>query len=255
MVVRSHDVNIDKEYAQWIAELKVRYRSAQAKAAVRVNAEKLLFNWELGRDLVQKKAEERWGAGVVEQVSLDLRREFPDADGFSTRNLSYMKQWYLFYATPSAKEKLYQLGKDIPEIKLKQTVAKLQSAEDESDIKLAQPGREMELHQAGGELGIPFPAIFAYVPWKHHVEIVTKSKSIEEALFYILKTIDGNWSRETLMNCIKADLYHTQGGAITNFAESRERSTESTQGPRPRLVWRHAHKQIVMSLTLGRPLC
>ena len=39
MVVRSHDVNIDKEYAQWIAELKVRYRSAQAKAVVRINAE------------------------------------------------------------------------------------------------------------------------------------------------------------------------------------------------------------------------
>ena len=93
MVVRSHDVNIDKEYADWIAELKVRYRSAQVKAAVRVNSEKLLFNWELGRDLVQKKAEERWGAGVVEQVSLDLRREFPDADGFSARNLWAMKKY------------------------------------------------------------------------------------------------------------------------------------------------------------------
>lgn len=69
MVVRSHDVNIDKEYAQWIADLKVRYRSAQAKADVRVNAEKLLFNWELGRDLVQKKAEERWGGGAGESGS------------------------------------------------------------------------------------------------------------------------------------------------------------------------------------------
>ena len=55
MVVRSHDVNIDKEYAEWIADLKVRYRSAQAKAAVRINAEQLVFNWELGRDLVQKR--------------------------------------------------------------------------------------------------------------------------------------------------------------------------------------------------------
>ena len=67
MVVRSHDVNIDKEYTQWIAELKVRYCSAQAKAAVRINAEQLVFNWELGRDLVIKKAEQRWGAGVVEK--------------------------------------------------------------------------------------------------------------------------------------------------------------------------------------------
>ncbi len=78
-MARSHDVHIDAEYINWIAEVKHRYRSAQVKAAVKVNAEKLLFNWLLGRDLVQKKAEERWGAGVVEQVSLDLQREFPDS--------------------------------------------------------------------------------------------------------------------------------------------------------------------------------
>ena len=112
MVVRSHDVNIDKEYTQWIAELKVRYRSAQAKAAVRINAEQLVFNWELGRDLVIKKAEQRWGAGVVEQVSLDLQAAFPESKGFSTTNLWYMKQWYLFYS--DAAEKLQQAVGELP---------------------------------------------------------------------------------------------------------------------------------------------
>ena len=65
-MVKSHDVKLDVEYAEWIAEVKHRYRSAQVKAAIKVNAEKLLWNWQMGRDLVQKKAEERWGAGVVE---------------------------------------------------------------------------------------------------------------------------------------------------------------------------------------------
>ena len=86
-IVKSHDIHIDADYADWIADIKSRYRSAQVKAAVKVNAEKLLFNWQLGRDLVQKKAEGRWGAGVVEQVSLDLKREFPNAQVFSTSNL------------------------------------------------------------------------------------------------------------------------------------------------------------------------
>ena len=54
-IVKSHDIHIDTDYANWIAEVKHRYRSAQVKAAVKVNAEKLLFNWQLGRDLVQKK--------------------------------------------------------------------------------------------------------------------------------------------------------------------------------------------------------
>lgn len=208
MVVKIHDVNVDQEYVQWIAELKVRYRSAQSKAAVRVNAEQLMFNWELGRDLVLKKAEQRWGSGVVEQVSLDLQAAFPESKGFSTTNLWYMKQWYTFYS--GASERLAQLGRELPQKKLQQLGGEIQVVENEKNTKL---------HQTGGEIGIAFPSVFAYVPWRHHVEIVAKSKSIEEALFYILKTIEGNWSRDTLVNCIKADLYHTQGGAITNFSE------------------------------------
>jgi predicted nuclease of restriction endonuclease-like (RecB) superfamily len=133
-IVKSHSVKLDAEYAEWIAEVKHRYRSAQVKAAVKVNGEKLLFNWQLGRDLVQKKAEERWGAGVVEQVSLDLKREFPNEDGFSARNLRYMKQWYLFYTTEAAKlqrpvaEIVLQTGVEIHTAKLQRPVAELQES-------------------------------------------------------------------------------------------------------------------------------
>ena len=210
-IVKSHDVNIDKEYMQWLGEVKARYRSAQAKAAVRINVEQLIFNWELGRDLVQKKAEERWGAGVVEQVSLDLQAAFPESKGFSTTNLWYMKQWYLFYS--EAAEKLQQPVRELQAQKLPQPVGEMQSADNHNNIILHQPVGEID------DEGIPFPQLFALIPWGHHREIISKSKSVEEALFYILKTIDGNWSRDTLLNCIKADLYHTQGGAITNFSE------------------------------------
>ena len=213
-IVKSHDVHLDGEYADWIAELKYRYRSAQVKASVRVNLEKLLFNWELGRDLVQKKAEEKWGAGVVEQVSLDLQREFPNAEGFSALNLWYMKRWYLFYNQPDRKlyqagkeidnEKLYQFGKEI----MHQAGAEilLQSVRELEDEKLQQPVEE-------------FPALFGLVPWRHHVEIISKCKSIEEALFYIGKTIEQGLSRAALVNCIKANLYEHQGKILNNFAE------------------------------------
>ena len=185
-MVKSHDIHLDAEYADWIAELKHRYRSAQVKAAVRVNTEKLRYNWELGRDLVQKKAEERWGAGVVEQVSLDMQREFPDADGFSTTNLWYMKKWYLFY--------------NDADTKLQRAVAEI---EDE------------KMHQLGPE----FPAIFGLVPWGQHIEIITRCNSIEEAIYYVGQTIDRGLSRPALINCIKANLYEHQGKIVNNFAE------------------------------------
>jgi len=204
-MVKSHDIHIDTEYAEWIAELKHRYRSAQVKAAVKVNAEKLLFNWQLGRDLVQKKAEERWGAGVVEQVSLDLKREFPKEKGFSTSNLWFMKRWYLFYTQGDS-----QL--------LQQAVAELQIIENQFKPKLYQVGKELskeKLYQAGKE----FPLPFALVPWRHHIEIIYRSKSIEEALFYIGKTIEQGLSRDALINCFKAHLYEHQGKIVNNFSD------------------------------------
>ena len=185
-IVKSHDVHLDADYAEWIADLKYRYRSAQVKASVRVNSEKLLFNWELGRDLVQKKAEKKWGAGVVEQVSLDLQREFPNSEGLSAPNLWAMKRWYLFYN--QADEKLLQ-----PVIEM-------------SGTKLLQPV-------------IEFPSPFGLIPWGHHIAIISKCNSIEEALFYIGKAIEQGLSRATLVNCIKANLFEHQGKILNNFAE------------------------------------
>ena len=208
-IVKSHDIHIDADYADWIADIKSRYRSAQVKAAVKVNAEKLLFNWQLGRDLVQKKAEERWGAGVVEQVSLDLKREFPDADGFSTSNLWYMKKWYLFYADGDAEEKLQR------------AVGELQSSVNQAVIKLQQSVGERQhlVSKTNNEIGVAFPQPFALVPWGHHVDIITKCKSIDEALFYVGKTIEQGLSRNSLANCIKANLYEHKGKIVNNFTE------------------------------------
>ena len=202
-IVKSHDIHIDTDYANWIAEVKHRYRSAQVKAAVKVNAEKLLFNWQLGRDLVQKKAEERWGAGVVEQVSLDLKREFPDAEGFSASNLWYMKKWYVFYTS------------QVPLEKLQRGIGELQPAVNQKYIKLQRPVAEFD--ETIKDEGFPLP--FSLVPWGQHIEIITRCKKLEEALFYIQQVIEKGLSRPALINCIKANLYEHQGKIVNNFTD------------------------------------
>lgn len=207
IIVRSHDVHLDSDYVQWVHDIKERFRNTQIKAAIKVNSEQLLFNWQLGRDLVMRKVEEKWGTGIVEQLSLDLRNEFPDIKGFSTTNLWYMKKWYMFYAG------------DDPE-KLQRLVGEMETQISAIQPRMEQIGKnvvEEKLQQVIGEF--PFPAIFAYVPWGHHIDIITKCDSIEEALFYIYRTIEEGWSRSTLQNCIKSGLYGRTGTAITNFSE------------------------------------
>ena len=73
-VVKSHDFHQDAEYSSWISEIKQRYKASQIKAAVKVNSEALLFNWQLGRDLVTRKAEEKWGKGDTDTFINELIR-------------------------------------------------------------------------------------------------------------------------------------------------------------------------------------
>ena len=87
----------DKEYVEWLSDVKTRFRQCQIKASIRVNTTMLELYWSIGRDLVALRAEERWGAGVVKQFALDMRQAFPDITGFSLTNVKYMKRWYLFY--------------------------------------------------------------------------------------------------------------------------------------------------------------
>lgn len=55
------------------------------------------------------------------------------------------------------------------------------------------------------------------IPWGHHTEIIAKCKSVDDALFYVHKTIENGWSRAVLLNFLDAKLHQAEGKAITNF--------------------------------------
>lgn len=220
-IVHSHNVSLDEDYTKWIYDVKKRFRSTQIKTAVKVNSEQLLFNWQLGRDLVVRRAEEKWGNGIVEQVSLDLQNEFPNMKGFSARNLWNMKKWYQFYSKDW--EKLQQLVEKFENstayntLKMHQVGAEIQEKDFLQQL-VAESGEDEKVFQVGGEM--PFPSLFAYVPWGHHVEIITKCKTLEEAFFYIQKTIEEGLSRNALQNYLRADLFKQKENVITNYSKS-----------------------------------
>lgn len=177
----------DKDYIEWLSDVKTRFRQCQIKASIRVNTTMLELYWSIGRDLVALRAEERWGAGVVKQFALDMRQAFPDATGFSHTNVKYMKQWYSFYFEQFAKS-------------------------HQVDGQLTATGKS---HQVGGQLEMP--EALGQVPWKHHVYIVSKCQTLEEAFFYINKITTEGWSRSFLEHQLASNLYEIQGSAITNF--------------------------------------
>ena len=78
-------------YADWLAELKTRIHAAQQRATLAVNRELVLLYWQIGRDILARQAAQGWGAKVIERLAHDLRVAFPDMQGFSPRNLKYMR--------------------------------------------------------------------------------------------------------------------------------------------------------------------
>jgi len=58
------------------------------------------------------------------------------------------------------------------------------------------------------------------IPWGHNIVIVQKSKNIEEALFYVQKTIENSWSRSVLVHQVESLLYERQGKALSNFSNT-----------------------------------
>jgi predicted nuclease of restriction endonuclease-like (RecB) superfamily len=61
-------------------------------------------------------------------------------------------------------------------------------------------------------------APYTLIPWGHNILVFTKSKSLEEAMFYIQKVLENGWSRLELTKFIKEDLYGKSGVAPNNFA-------------------------------------
>lgn len=175
------------EYINWVNELKTLIQRTQIKASISVNRELMSLYWTIGKSISEKVNTANWGSSVVEELSKDLKEEFPNQKGFSRSNLFSMKKWFEFYS------------------------------QSEIDIE--------KIQQLVGQ-----------IPWGHNVVIISKSKNIEEAIFYSNKTIENNWSRSVLLHQIELNFYERHGKAITNFTETlptphSELATETLKDP------------------------
>ncbi|MDE4907732.1 PDDEXK nuclease domain-containing protein [Methanogenium marinum] len=179
-----------KEYAVWLADIKARLRQAQLKAAVSVNTALLEFYWQLGSEIVEKQQSAKWGSSFLARLSRDLMKEFPEMKGFSETNLRFIRRWYQFY------------GDDV--------------SNSVTACDRIEPG---VLSAAAGDQKVAQAVpLLTQIPWGHNRVIISKCSSVDEALFYVRKTIENNWSRNILTHQIESGLYGRDGKAISNFS-------------------------------------
>ncbi len=185
-------------YPLLLKDIKDRIQHAQVRTALSANRELILLYWEIGRLLVERRAREGWGAGVIPQLARDLKNELPEVKGFSERNLKRMTQFFKEYP------RLYSIGP--------QAVAQLQPADYKEDINMPQAVAQLEEPERAN-----LQQLVAQLPWGHNILLIQKVKDINKRHWYMQQTVENGWSRNILALQIDSNAYARQGKAVTNF--------------------------------------
>lgn len=88
-------------YPDLLAVVAERVAAGRSRAIAAANRELLATNWAIGNDILERQQGEGWGARVIDRLSADLQEQFPDARGFSPRNLKYMRAFAEAWPDPS----------------------------------------------------------------------------------------------------------------------------------------------------------
>ena len=156
------------KYNEMLREIITEVKMTRIVVANRLSATITQLYWNIGKRLSIEKLEKGYGGKVVEQLSVDLKSEFPDTEGFSPRSLWDMKRLYEFYT--------------------------------EDDQKLPQSVAVFENNT--------LPQVVAVLPWGHNRLILSKIKKRQEALYYAEASVKMGWTRNLLLNFIKSNTYH-----------------------------------------------
>lgn len=182
-------MEIDNNYHEILRQAVAEIRAAKSNIAKQINAVAMGVYWNLGKLLSERKLENGYGAGVVNQLSVDLKAEFPGM-GLSPRNLWNMKRFFERYSL--AGQKLLQA--------------------------------------------------VAVLPWGHNLLLLDKINDDNEALFYAEKAVALGWSRDILLNYLKAN---------ANQAEKALPKTHNFKETLPEILAEQADEMLKSSYNLG----
>ncbi|MCK9626377.1 MAG: PDDEXK nuclease domain-containing protein [Bacteroidales bacterium] len=177
------------------AILKSRYR-----AATLVNRELLSLYYGIGKFISENSRNHFWGTNAIETISAKLQYELPGLRGFSPVNIKRMRQFYEEW------EKYIQTTENQNSI-----IRPLSADEIQTDLLLVKrPSVTDDL------VNLNFDHFLA-IGFTHHYEILIKTKTVEERLFYISKCAMEFWSVEKLKYNLKISLFQKQGSLPNNF--------------------------------------
>ena len=187
-------MDINQNYREAVKTIKEAILRSQYRAATSVNKEQLSLYYGIGRYVSENSRTGFWGKGAIEQISSLLQKELPGLRGFSTSNIKNMRVFY----------------EEWEPVLNRQPLA--------GDLVLDEKLLLVEIRQP---LADEFNwSDFLSIGFSHHTEIISKAKTLEARLFYIHECATRYWSKYTLRDYLKTDLYSHRGTFPNNFAQA-----------------------------------
>ena len=215
----ANDVSIQPNYTteeQQFQEVLGIIQVHRQAAAKTVNEEALLIYWHVGAYVSAKLQSEEWGSAVVTRLSEYLRIQDPTLKGYGRRNIYNMVLFYDSYSSPDFQGLLQRIG---------QTETLQFTLAGQSQLPQIVQNHSAQLATATNQIvqnhSAQMPKILTLTIISNHLEILTRRKSAEERLFYILYTHRERLKYKELQRVIANDAYGSLvGGDKTNLSRA-----------------------------------
>ena len=200
---------LPENIGQAVREIKSAIVRAQSRVAANANAEMLSLYFGIGRYVSRKTKTEKWGTGVIDAISRRLQKEMPGLRGFSARSIHKMRHFFEIWRE---------------DLILPSVTAKTETGAEETSTwppQAAQLRMDELLPSLTAKLKTGATAAeFLSISFTHHTEIIDRTETLEERLFYIREAAQNRWSVRRLRDSIKRDDFHHRGAMPANFAAS-----------------------------------
>ena len=205
---------------QAVDTIKNAILQSQYRATKEVNREQLSLYFGIGRYVSERSRWKFWGTGAIERISEQLQKELPGLRGFGSRQIKNMRSFYEEWQ--KMLDKSAAVAADLPKFNQKRSFSTKSTDLEGIDytLLLAQNQQPMVADMMNEFLSISFT---------HHIEIITKSKDLQERLFYIHQTFVNHWDKNKLRDMLKSDLYHHQGKLPNNFTNTMHSTKNALQ--------------------------
>lgn len=203
-------MNYLKRYSDAVRVIKEAILRSQYRAASYANKELLSLYYGIGCYVSKNSRKGFWGKGAIETISKQLQEELPGLRGFSSSNIKNMRSFFEEWSPIINRQPLADENKTLSEA----------SALELDEQMLLMINRQPLADEFNW-------SEFVAIGFSHHIEIITKAKSLEARLFYIHESATRFWNKYTLRDYLKADLYNQRGLLPNNFTSTMPSTTQA----------------------------